>query len=84
MAGSGSWAVWSPDDVAAYRRHMAAKIERILGQIDPEIDIPTCADFAHLGEECCSVCHGEFPDDIELIEIEFGGKHGSVARSTGL
>lgn len=45
------------EEVAAYKRHLAAKIERILGQIGPEMDIPSCVDLAHLGEECCPVCH---------------------------
>jgi hypothetical protein len=62
------------EEVAAYQRHLAAKVERILGQIGPEIDIPTCADFAHLGVECCPGCHGEYPDEIELIDIESGGR----------
>jgi hypothetical protein len=36
------------------------------------MDIPSCADFAHLGVECCPGCHGEYPDEIELIDIESG------------
>jgi hypothetical protein len=38
------------------------------------MDIPTCADFTHLGVECCPVCHDEYPDEMEIIEIESGGK----------
>lgn len=58
----------------AYKRHIAAQLERRLRQIEPEIDIPTCADFTHLGVECCSVCHDQYPDELEIIEIESGGK----------
>jgi hypothetical protein len=33
------------EEAAAYARHIATKLERVLGQIEPEMDIPTCADF---------------------------------------
>jgi hypothetical protein len=62
------------EEVSAYRRHLAAKVELILGQIEPEMDIPSCADFAHLGVECCPVCHDEYPDEMALVEIESGGR----------
>jgi hypothetical protein len=62
------------EEAAAYARHIATKLERILGQIEPEMDIPTCTDFPHLGLECCPVCHNEYPDEMEIIEIESGGK----------
>ena len=28
------------EEVAAYQRHLAAKVERTLGQIEPEVDTP--------------------------------------------
>lgn len=59
---------------AAYRRYIAAQLERKLHQIEPEIDIPTCAEFAHLDVECCVVCDHDYPDEMEIIEIESGGK----------
>jgi hypothetical protein len=62
------------EEVSAYRKHLAAKVELILGQIEPEMDIPSCSDFAHLGVECCPACHGEYPDEMELVEIEPGGR----------
>jgi hypothetical protein len=40
------------EEVTAYKRHLAANVERILGQIEPDMDIPSCADFAHLRVEC--------------------------------
>jgi hypothetical protein len=58
------------EEVAAYQRHLAAKVERTLGQIEPEVDTPSCADFGHLGVECCPGCYGEYPDEMELIDIE--------------
>jgi hypothetical protein len=62
------------EEAAAYARHIATKLERILGQIEPEMDMPTCTDFPHLGVECCPVCHDQYPDEMEIIEIESGGK----------
>jgi hypothetical protein len=32
------------EEVTAYKRHLAANVERILGQIEPDMDIPSCAD----------------------------------------
>jgi hypothetical protein len=62
------------EEAAAYERHFAAQLERILDQIEPGMDIPTCADFAYLRVECCPVCHHEYPDEMEIMEIEAGGK----------
>jgi hypothetical protein len=62
------------EEVAAYKRYLTAKIECILRQIGPEIDIPSCADFSHLGEGCCPVCHDDYPDEMALVEIESGGR----------
>jgi hypothetical protein len=57
-----------------YERHVAAKLERMLLQTQPEMDIPSCADFSHLGEGCCPVCHHDYPDEMALVEIESGGR----------
>jgi hypothetical protein len=57
-----------------YERHLAAKLEHMLLHTDPEMDIPSCADFSHLGEGCCPVCHDEYPDEMALIETECGGR----------
>jgi hypothetical protein len=62
------------EEVTAYKRHLAANVERILGQIEPDMDIPSCADFAHLEVECWPGCHGEYPDEMELIDIELRGR----------
>jgi hypothetical protein len=62
------------EEGAAYKRHLAAQLERRLRQIEPEIDIQTCADFPHLEVKCCPVCHNECPDELEIIEIESGGR----------
>jgi hypothetical protein len=62
------------EEGATYKRHLAAQLERRLRQIEPEIDIHTCADFPHLGVECCPVCHDECPDELEIMEIESGGR----------
>jgi hypothetical protein len=57
-----------------YERHVAAKLEHMLLQTEPAMDIPSCADFTHLGVACCPVCHHEYPDEMALIEIECGGR----------
>jgi len=57
-----------------YERYLAAKLEHTLLQTEPAMDIPSCADFAHLGVSCCPVCHHEYPDEMALIEIECGGR----------
>ena len=62
------------EEVAADQRHVAAKVERLLGQMEPDTDIPSCSDFADLGVECCPVCHEDYPDEMALIEIECGGR----------
>jgi hypothetical protein len=62
------------EDITSYERHVAAEIEKRLDTIEPDLDIPSCADFSHLGEECCPVCHGDYPDEMALIEIECGGR----------
>jgi hypothetical protein len=62
------------EEAAAYALHIATKRERILDQIELKVGIPTCADFAYLGVECCPVCHDDYPDEMEIIEIESGGK----------
>jgi hypothetical protein len=62
------------EEITAYKRHLAGKIERMLEQIGPEMDIPSCADFAHLGVECRPVCHDNYPDEMALVEIESGGR----------
>jgi hypothetical protein len=62
------------EEGAAYQRHIAAQLERSLRQIEPEMDILTWVDFTHLGVECCAICQDEHPDEMEIIEIESGGK----------
>jgi hypothetical protein len=63
------------DDVRAYERHVAAEIEKRLDSIAADLDVPTCADFAHLGVGCCSICHIDYPDyELALVEIELGGR----------
>ena len=62
------------EEGAAYKRHIVAQLERKLRQIEAEMDIHTCADFPQLGVECCPVCHHDCPDELEIIEIESGGK----------
>jgi hypothetical protein len=63
------------DGGSSYERHVAAEIENRLDSIEPDLDIPTCANFAHLGVECCSICHNEYPEyELAVIEIESGGR----------
>jgi hypothetical protein len=39
----------------------------------PDLDIPTCQDFAHLEVESCPVCHIEYPEwELAIVEIESG------------
>jgi hypothetical protein len=40
-----------------YKQQVNAEIETKLADIEADFDIPTCEDFAHLGVECCPVCH---------------------------
>ena len=62
------------EECAAYKRHLAAQLERKLRQIEPEIDIHRCADSPPLGVECSPACHDEWPDELDIIEIESGGR----------
>jgi Ni2+-binding GTPase involved in maturation of urease and hydrogenase len=63
------------DDISSYERHIIAELQRSLDPIEADLDIPICANFAHLGVECCSACHNEYPEyELALVEIESGGK----------
>jgi hypothetical protein len=62
-------------DALAYKRRLTAYIEKKLDSIEPHQDIPTCADFAHLGVECCHICHKDCPQyELAIGEIESGGR----------
>ncbi len=62
-------------DVRAYKRQVIATLEKKLAGVQPNLDIPTCDDFAHLGVECCSVCHIDYPEwELDLVKIELGGQ----------
>ena len=70
-------------DFPAYSQQIVDELERKLADIQPDIDIPTCQDFAYLEVECWPVCHIEYPEwELAIIEIESGGRDGSAARST--
>jgi hypothetical protein len=60
--------------VTAYKRYIAAKLEHVVGQMEPEMHIPSCADFAYLQVECCPICHDDCSNEMEIIEIESGGR----------
>jgi hypothetical protein len=61
-------------DFPTYIRQVIDELERKLADIQPDIDIPTCEDFAHLGVECCAVCHVDYPEfELAIVEIEYGG-----------
>jgi hypothetical protein len=50
-------------------------LEAKLGEIEPDRDIRTCADFSHLGAECCEICHTFSPHyEMALLDVEGGGK----------
>lgn len=49
------------ESVLAYEQHLTAELERNLSKIDPDLDLPTCANFSYLGVECCPVCHLDYP-----------------------
>ena len=62
-------------DALASERHLTAELERRLSQIDSDLDIPTCVDFAYLGIECCPVCHFDYPQyELAVVELESGGR----------
>jgi hypothetical protein len=62
-------------DLPVYKQQVIAELERKLADVQPDLDIPTCEDFAHLAVECCQVCHVEYPEwELGLIEIESGGR----------
>jgi hypothetical protein len=70
-------------DIPACIRQVIDELERKLAGIRPNLDIPTCRDFAHLKVECCPVCHIEFPEwELEIVEIESGrrGKRWSAVQ----
>jgi hypothetical protein len=63
------------EDTPRYERHVRAELQRRLASIEPGRDTPTCANFTHLGVECCHICHVEYPEyELALIEIESGGR----------
>jgi len=62
-------------DIPAYIWQVIDELERKLADIQPDLDIPTCQDFAHLEVECCPVCHIEYPEwELAIVEIESGGR----------
>jgi hypothetical protein len=62
-------------DFPAYIQQVIDELERKLADIQPDLDIPTCQDFAHLGAECCAVCHLDYPEfELAIVEIESGGR----------
>jgi hypothetical protein len=62
------------EDLPSYEGYITAELEKRLDQIEPDLDIPTCANFTHLGVECCPICHNDYPDyELALVEIELGG-----------
>lgn len=64
-----------PVDFPVYIRQVIGELERKLGEIQSDIDIPTCEDFAYLGVECCAICHVDYPEfELAIVEIESGGK----------
>lgn len=69
-------------DVRAYKRQVIATLEKKLAGVQPNLDIPTCDDFAHLGVECCSVCHIDYPEwELDLVKSSSEDKHGCAAHS---
>jgi hypothetical protein len=50
-------------------------ISATVGVCLPDGDIRTCADFKHLGVECCDTCHGFMPEtEMYLIDLLEGDK----------
>lgn len=63
------------EDVPSYEPHVRAELQRRLASIEPDLDIPTCADFTYLGVECCPICHNDYPEyELAIVEIEAGGR----------
>jgi hypothetical protein len=56
-----------------YAEYVSADLERRLLNLAPDVDLFTCEDFTHLGVKCCRVCHNEYPDEQNLVELESGG-----------
>jgi hypothetical protein len=62
-------------EVPAYKQQVTAELEKKLADVQPDLDVPTCKDFVHLGVKCCPVCHIEYPEwELALLEIESGGQ----------
>jgi hypothetical protein len=48
------------EDVTSFERHVEAELERKLDQFELNLDVPACANFTHLGVECCPICHVDY------------------------
>jgi hypothetical protein len=62
---------------ASYEAYLAIALERIFAHLPEDADVPTCADLTERWIECCPTCHGDYPDELELVEFE-PGKHAWV------
>ena len=64
------WRANSPGD--SYLQFVEAELERRLKDLSPGIDVRTCEDFREFEVACCPVCHKDYPDEQNLVELETG------------
>jgi hypothetical protein len=62
------------DDNDSADRYNLIVIQELFERL-PEVELRTCADFAHLGVECCDTCHYFYPHyDMYVEDLSDGGK----------
>lgn len=62
-------------DGLTYEQYLLTELERSLRHVEPDQDLPTCADFAHLEVKCCRICHVDYPQyELAVVELESGGR----------
>jgi hypothetical protein len=58
-----------------HEEQVLSELNKRLRGVLPNTDLRTCADFAHLGVDCCPICHFDYPEfELALVEIESGGR----------
>jgi hypothetical protein len=55
---------------SSYEEHLAVALEQKFAHVSEDVDMLTCEELADLGVKCCPVCHDEYPDEMELLELK--------------
>lgn len=57
---------------ANYSAYLSVALKRKLAHVSEDAEILTCADFLDRGVHCCTTCHDDYPDEMELVEFQAG------------